>query len=137
MQIQVYLDFDGRCEEAIEFYRATLGAQVPRILRFKDSPEPHSPDMNPPIPGDKIMHSTLQIGETTIMASDGRNSGNPSFRGFWLSLPMKDSAEASRIFDLLGYGGQVVMPLAKTFFSPLFGMVTDKFGVGWMVMVGH
>jgi PhnB protein len=133
--IQPYLFFNGRCEEALEFYRRALGAEVTRLLRFKDSPEPHQPGMIPPGSENKVMHSTLRIGETQIMASDGRCTGKPDFAGFALSLMVPNEAEADRRFAALADGGKVQMPLAKTFFSPRFGMVTDRFGVMWMVLV--
>jgi PhnB protein len=135
MQIQPYLFFDGSCEEAIEFYRRTLGAQVTMLMRFKDSPEPPQPGMCPPGAEDKIMHASLRIGDTTVLASDGRCSGKPSFQGISLSLTVADDAEAERLFAALADGGQVQMPLAKTFFSSRFGMVADRFGVTWMVYV--
>ena len=136
MQVQPYLFFDGRCEEAVEFYRRTLGAEVIMLLRFKDSPEPPQPGMVPPGAEDKVMHMAMRIGETTVMASDGRCMGKPSFQGFSLSLTVPSEAEAERLFAALGEGGQVQMPLAKTFFSPRFGMVADRFGVSWMILVG-
>ena len=130
MQIQPYLFFDGRCEEAIEFYRATLGAEVTMLMRFKDSPEPVSPGSE-----EKVMHANLRIGEATVLASDGRCLGRPSFAGFALSLTIADEVEAERLFAALGDGGQVQMPMTKTFFSPRFGMVADRFGVSWMIYV--
>ncbi len=133
--VQPYLFFDGRCEEAIEFYRRTLGAEVTMLMRFKDSPEPPKPGMHPPGSENKVMHANLRIGETTILASDGRCQGQPSFQGFSLSLTVPDEATAERLFGALANGGQVQMPLAKTFFSPRFGMVADRFGVLWMVYV--
>src|SRR5438128_5695654 len=135
MQVQPYLNFDGRCEEAIEFYRKALGAEVTMLMRFKDSPEPPQPGMCPPGSGDKVMHASFRIGDTTVMASDGRCEGRPSFQGFSLSLTVPDEAEADRLFAALANGGQVRMPLAKTFFSPRFGMVADRFGVSWMIHV--
>jgi len=134
MQVQAYLFFDGRCEEALEFYRRTLGAEVTMLMRFKDSPDPES---CPPGAGNenKVMHSNFKIGETQIMASDGRCTGQPSFQGFALSLSPKDVAEAERLFNALADGGQVQMPLAETFWSPRFGMVADRFGVSWMINV--
>jgi PhnB protein len=135
MQVQPYLFFEGRCEEAVELYRRVLGAEVTMLMRFKDSPEPPAPGMVPPGAGDKVMHMSLRIGETTIMASDGRCLGQPGFQGFSLSLSVPDIAEAERVFAALGDGGQVQMPLAKTFFSPRFGMVADRFGVSWMIIV--
>ena len=135
MQVQSYLFFDGRCEEAIEFYKKTLGAKVEMLMRFKDSPEPAQPGMVPPGAENKVMHSSFRIGDTVVMASDGRCLGKPSFQGFSLSITVPNEAEAKRVFAALGDGGQVQMPLAKTFFSPQFGMVADRFGVGWMVIV--
>ena len=130
MLVQPYLFFDGRCEEAVEFYRSKLGAEVIMLMRFKDSPEPH-----PPGSENKVMHASFRIGETTVMASDGRCLGHPDFKGISLSLTVKSEAEAERLFAALGEGGQVQMALAKTFFSPRFGMVADRFGVSWMVVV--
>jgi PhnB protein len=135
MLVEPYLFFDGRCEEAIEFYKRTLGAEVTMLMRFKESPEPHPPGMIPPGAENKVMHSSLRIGETTVMASDGRCLGKPSFQGFSLSLSVPNDAEAERLFAKLGEGGEVQMPLAKTFFSSRFGMVADRFGVSWMVIV--
>lgn len=135
MQVQPYLFFDGRCEEAVEFYRRTLGAEVTMLMRFKDSPEPPQPGMCPPGSADKIMHTSFRIGDTTVMASDGRCQGQPSFQGFSLSIAVPNEGEAERRFNALAEGGQVQMPLAKTFFSPRFGMVVDRFGVSWMVIV--
>jgi PhnB protein len=137
MQVQSYLFFDGRCEEAIEFYKKTLGAKVEMMMRFKESPEPSKPGMHPPGSADKIMHSCFRIGDTQVMASDGRCTGKPKFDGFALSVTAKDEAEADRMFAALGEGGQVQMPLAKTFFAKRFGMVADKFGVGWMIIAGQ
>ena len=135
MLVQSYLFFDGRCEEALEFYRKKLGAEVTMLMRFKDSPEPHQPGMVPQGSDNKVMHTSFRIGETTVMASDGRCLGKPSFQGFALSLTVADDAEAERMFAALGDGGQVQMPLTKTFFSSRFGMVADRFGVLWMVFV--
>jgi PhnB protein len=135
MHTEPYLFFDGRCEEAIAFYRRALGAEVAMLMRFKDSPEPHEPGMIPPGAGDKVMHASLRIGDTTVLASDGRCQGHPSFQGFALSLTTRDEAEAERLFGALAEGGQVQMPLGQTFFSPRFGMVADRFGVSWMVYV--
>jgi PhnB protein len=134
MQVQPYLFLDGRCEEAIEFYRKALGAEVLTMMRFKDNPQPA---MNPPGSGEKVMHASMRIGDATVMASDGRCQGQPSFQGFALSLTVPNEAEAERLFGSLGEGGQVQMPLMKTFFSPRFGMVADRFGVSWMIVVAH
>ena len=133
-QVQPYLFFDGRCEEAIEFYKSALGAKVDMLMRFKDNPDPQ-PGMCPPGSDDKVMHAALRIGDAVVMASDGMAGGKPEFKGFSLSVNAADAAEADRLFAALGKGGSVTMPLGKTFFSPRFGMVTDKFGVGWMVIV--
>ena len=135
MQVQSYLFFDGRCEEAVEFYRRALGAEVEMLMRIKDSPEPPSPGMVPPGSEDKVMHASFRIGDSTVMASDGRCQGQPSFQGFALSLSAADQAEAERLFAALSEGGQVQMPLGQTFFSPCFGMVADRFGVSWMILV--
>jgi len=135
VHVQPYLFFDGRCEEAVEFYRRTLGAEVTTLLRFKDSPEPPDPGMVPPGAGEKVMHMSFRIGETTVLASDGQCAGQPSFQGFSLSLTAPHEAEAERLFAALADGGQVQMPMATTFFSPRFGMVADRFGVSWMVYV--
>ncbi len=135
MPVQPYLFFNGRCEEAIEFYRRALGAKVEMLMRNKESPEPAPPGMLPPGSGDKVMHATLRIGDGVIMASDGTCSGKPEFAGFSLSLAAKDAADADRLFGALADGGKVQMPLGKTFWSARFGMVTDRFGVGWMIGV--
>jgi PhnB protein len=133
--VEPYLFFEGRCEEAIEFYRRALGAEVNMLMRFKDSPEPPQPGMCPPGSDNKVMHANLRIGGNTVMASDGRCAGKPNFQGFSLSLSVSTEAEAERLFAALADGGQVQMPLARTFFSPRFGMVADRFGVLWMVIV--
>jgi len=132
MEVQPYLFFDGRAEEALEFYRSKLGAEVLMMMRFKESPEP-IPGKAPP--ADKVMHAAFRVGDTKVMASDGNCTGRPSFQGFSLSLTAADEAAAKRLFAALADGGQVQMPLAKTFFSPAFGMVADRFGVSWMVLV--
>jgi len=130
MQIQPYLFFEGRCDEAIEFYRGALGAEVLMLMRFKDNPEGASHGNE-----DKVMHATLRIGETTVQVSDGRCLGSPSFQGFALSITVPSESEAERLFAALGDGGQVQMPMTKTFFSPRFGMLSDRFGVFWMIHV--
>jgi len=135
MRVETYLFFDGRCEEAIEFYKKVLGAEVTMLMRFKDSPEPPQPGMIPPGSENKIMHVSFRVGDTTVMASDGRCTGQANFQGFSLSLTVANEPEADRKFAALAEGGQVQMPMAKTFWSPRFGMVTDRFGVGWMVSV--
>jgi PhnB protein len=135
MQAQPYLFFEGRCEEAIEFYKKALGAEVIALLRYKDSPEPPAPGTMPPGAEDKVIHASFRIGESTISASDGYCGGKPSFEGFSLSLSAADGPEAERLFAALAEGGEVKMPLSKTFFSSHFGMLADRFGVGWMVLV--
>lgn len=135
MQVQPYLFFEGRCEEAIEFYRKTLGAETTMLMRYKDGPEPTPDCQMPPGIENKVMHASLRIGESTVMASDGRCSGKSDFQGFSLSFKAPDDASAARTFAALGEGGQVQMPLAKTFFASSFGMVADRFGVSWMVIV--
>jgi PhnB protein len=135
MQVQPYLFFEGRCEEAVEFYRKALGAEVTMLMRYKDSPEPPNPGMLPPGAGDKVMHASLRIGETVVLASDGLCQGRASFQGFALSLTVASDAEADRRFAALADGGQVQMPLGKTFFSSRFGMLADRFGVSWMIYV--
>src|SRR5438477_9863364 len=132
--VQPYLFFNGRCEEAVEYYRKTLGAEVTALMRYKDSPEP---GMCPAGAGEKVMHASLRVGETTLMASDGRCEGRPSFQGFSLSLTLSDAAEADRLFAALADGGQVQMPLTATFFSRPFGMVAVPFGVSWMIYVAQ
>lgn len=135
MSIQPYLFFEGRCEEAIDFYRRALGAEVTMLMRYKEMPGPHEPGMIPPGAEEKVMHASLRIGDAVVLASDGRAGGAPSFEGFALSLAPRDEAEAKQKFDALAEGGQVKMPLGKTFFSPSFGMIADRFGVNWMIYV--
>lgn len=134
MHIEPYLFFEGRCEEAIDFYRSALGAEVTMLLRNKESPEPSQCPL-PPGSEEKILHSSVRIGETTVNASDGLCQGQPNFQGFSLSLSAPNEAEAQRLFGALAEGGQVQLPLGKTFFSPCFGMVTDRFSVAWMIIV--
>ena len=135
MQVQPYLFFDGRCEEAINFYRKAVGAEVIMLMRFKEAPEPHQPGMIPPGAENKVMHAAFRIGESTVLASDGRSTGKPKFDGFALSLTVANEAEADRAFKALSDGGEVQVALSKTFFSPRFGMLADRFGVNWMVYV--
>ncbi len=130
--VQSYLFFDGRCEEALDYYRRTVGAKVTELMRFKDSPEPSQVK---PGSENKVMHANFQIGDTQVMASDGRCEGKPNFEGFALTLNVPDEAEAEQRFAALADGGKVQMPLSRTFFSPKFGMVSDRFGVKWMVIV--
>lgn len=135
MKIEPYLFFDGRCEEAIEFYKAALGAELLFLMRNADCPEPPPLGTLPPGSEHKVLHASLRIGATVLMMSDGHCGGDAVFKGFSLSLDSPDEAGAHRLFDALADGGEVGMPLARTFWSPLFGVVNDRFGVGWMVSV--
>ena len=132
MLVQPYLAFEGRCDEALKFYQAALGAEVQMLMRFKEAPDQ---SMISPGMGEKVMHSSMKIGDSIVMATDARCTGTASFAGITLSLTVSDDAEAEAKFGALSDGGQVTMPLAKTFFSPKFGMLTDRFGVQWMVLV--
>lgn len=134
--IQPYLFFGGRCEEALAFYTKALGAKTDALMRFNESPEPAPPGMVKPGFENKVMHAQFTIGGNTIMASDGCGPG-PGFSGFSLSLALPTVAEVDRAFAALSEGGKVGMPLSKTFWSPRFGMLTDKFGIGWMVSVAQ
>lgn len=133
--IQPYLFFNGNCEEAVEFYRKALGAEVQMTMRFKDSPDTPPPGTVPPGYEDKIMHTSFKVGQSVIMASDGCSNEKTNFNGFSLSLSLATQAEAEKAFAALSQGGQVNMPLTKTFWSPCFGMLQDKFGIGWMITV--
>lgn len=136
MKIQSYLFFDGQCEEAIEFYVGALGARLDMLMRYDESPDPPPPGMVPDGWGRKVMHASMTIGESELMFSDSPSeSETGAFNGFNLALTVPDAAAAQRTFDNLAQGGQVRMPLGPTFWSPCFGMVTDRYGVGWMVMV--
>ena len=133
MHIEPYLFFNGRCNEAIEFYRTALGAEVEMLMRFKDSPDQES--CPPGVDPEQVMHANLRIGDTVVMLSDGCEDGKADYKGFSLSLGVANVAEAERLFAALSEEGEVQMPLAKTFWSPGFGMVRDRFGVSWMVNV--
>jgi PhnB protein len=132
MIVQPYLFFDGRCEEAIDFYKKAIGAEVEAVMHWKDNPDQ---SMCTPQNANKVMHAAFKIGEAVVLASDGRCEDKPEFKGFALTISTKTEAEADKTFKALSDGGQVQMPLTKTFFSPRFGMCADKFGVGWMVLV--
>jgi PhnB protein len=134
MQVQPYLFFNGRCEEALEFYRSALGAEVEILSRLKDAPDP---GMTQPGMENKVMHASFSIGESMLMASDGRCDGEPHFGGFSLSITVPDEKEADSVFKALADGGKITMPLEKTFWAPKFGMLEDRFGVGWMISVQH
>lgn len=135
MNVQPYLFFDGRCEEAIGFYQKAIGAKVVMLMHYSDGPGDSAcgEGVQPP-PADKIMHATLQIGDSQIMASDGYAQGRPEFKGISLSLSLGDDAAAKRAFDALAEGGKVEQPLIATFFASSFGIVADRFGVSWMVI---
>jgi len=134
MPLQPYLFFDGRCDEALDFYKKAIGAKVDMLMRFKEAPDQ---SMVSPGSADKVMHAAVHIGDAQVLMSDGRCQGKTNFQGFGLAISVKDEAEADKAFNALADGGRVTAPLSKTFFSPRFGMVTDKFGVLWMVMVAH
>jgi PhnB protein len=137
MMVQSYLSFEGRCEEALEFYKKALDAKVNTLMRFKDSPVPCAEGQMPPGLDNKIMHSSFVVGETEVMASDGMcTDPQAEFKGISLALSTANDAEAKQRFDALAEGGKIEMPLTKTFFSSSFGMVADRFGVRWMVLVG-
>ena len=132
MQVQPYLFFDGRCDEALAFYKKAIGAEVEMLMRWKDNPDPGGcTEANK----DKVMHASFKVGDVSVLASDGRCEGKPEFKGFALTISAKTAAEADKTFTALADGGQVQMPMSKTFFSERFGMLADKFGVGWMVIV--
>ena len=139
MQTQIYLFFDGRLDDALDFYKKTLGIEVEMLMRFKDAPAdpnvPADPNCAPPANMDGVMHSSFKLGGQSIMASDGNCGGKPEFKGFALSLAVKTEGEADKLFAAMSQGGQVTQPLIKTFFSPKFGMLIDKFGMNWMVVV--
>lgn len=134
MDVKPYLMFNGRCEEALGFYQSAVGATDVHVIRFSEAP-PGGPGPRPP--ADKIMHANFRIGDTTILASDGECGGTTRFDGFSLSINAASDADAKKLFDALAKGGQVRMPLAKTFWTSSFGMLVDRFGVGWMVSVEH
>ena len=135
MRVEPYLFYNGRCEEAIEFYKRALGAEVAMLMRMKEAPPDAGPGGVPPGSDNKIMHASVKIGEASLMMSDGQCKGQPEFKGFSLSLDATDEADAKRLFNALADGGTVHLPLTKTFFSPSFGMVGDRFGVSWMIIV--
>jgi PhnB protein len=132
MNVQPYVFFDGRCDEALEFYKKALGIKVEMLMRFKDAPDQ---SMISPGSAEKVMHASVRVGDTQVLMSDGRGLGKPDFQGFALVISAADDAEAERVFNALADGGQVQMPLAKTFFASRFGMAADRFGVSWMVLV--
>jgi PhnB protein len=133
MQVQPYLMFEGRCDEALKFYQAAIGAEIQMLMRFKESPDQ---SMVSPEAKEKIMHACMRIGDSQVLASDGNCSGSPAFNGVNLTLNASDDAEAEKLFAALAEGGQVRMPLEKTFFASKFGMLADQFGVNWMIIAG-
>ena len=135
MKVEAYLGFNGRCEEAVRFYERALGAKVEMMMRYREAPDPAPPGMLPPGSEEKIMHCSFRIGETTIMATDDMRSQGARLEGFSLAITMMAEADADRVFNALADGGNVIMPLGKTFWSPRFGMLQDRFGVSWMVNV--
>jgi len=132
MSVQPYLFFDGKCDEALTFYKSAVGAEPKMLMRFKEAPDQ---SMVSPGSADKVMHAQVQIGDATVLMSDGRCTGKADFKGFALTISAESENEADKTFDALAAGGQVTMPMSKTFFSQRFGMLTDKFGVQWMVIV--
>ncbi|WP_454683869.1 VOC family protein [Ancylobacter moscoviensis] len=135
MNVQAYLMFNGRTEEAIEFYRKAVGAEVTMLMRFREAPDQPPPGMVPEGWDDKIMHSSFKVGDAELMASDGCQSDGAAFSGISLALSVASPEEAEATFAALAEGGEVTMPLTKTFFSPSFGTLTDRFGVSWMIVV--
>jgi PhnB protein len=140
MLVEPYLSFEGRCEEALEFYKKAIGAEVTMLMRFKDNPDAGKAGEGcpggtmPPDIDNKVMHSSFRVGKSTIMATDGGCNGKGGFAGISLTLAVDTPAEAEKYFAALSEGGAVNMPLGKTFFSPAFGLVADRFGVHWMVL---
>jgi PhnB protein len=138
MAIQPYLFFEGRTEEALEFYKKALGAEVQAVMRYRDAPDGPAKFYDGSVPpGEKVMHSAALIGGSLVMASDGFCSGKPQFSGITLCFEAKDEADAKKRFDDLSAGGKVSQPVTETFFAKAFGMVTDKFGVSWMIIAGQ
>jgi PhnB protein len=133
MNASPYLFFDGSCEQALQFYQQALGAQVDKLIRYKESPEPPPPGCAP-ADGERILYASLRVGESLVNVSDTPEGQAKKPQGFAISLEVQSAQEAQQRFDALAAGGQVFMPVGKTFFSPAFGMLTDRFGVQWMVV---
>ena len=133
MRVEPYLMMSGRCTDALAFYQLAIDAKTTMVMRFDESPDQNHPMPLPPDWGKKIMHSSMTVGNTTVMMSDGMSTEPKDLSGITLSITADDEAQAKKMFDALSVGGKVFMPLGKTFWSPCFGMVSDKFGVSWMV----
>ena len=133
MNVQPYVFFDGKCEEALEFYKGAIGAKVDMVMHFKEAPAEMQAQMSPGSK-DKVMHAAFRVGDTQILASDGECNGKPAFQGFSLTINAANDAEAEKLFGALGKGGKVTQPMTETFFASRFGMLADKFGVNWMVI---
>jgi PhnB protein len=133
MNVQPYVFFDGKCEEALEFYKSAIGAKVDMMMRYKEAPADQQAQMSPGSMN-KVMHAAFKVGDTQILASDGECGGKPNFQGFSLTINAANDAEADKLFAALGKGGKVTMPMSETFFASRFGMLADKFGVNWMVL---
>jgi PhnB protein len=137
MKVEPYLSFEGRCDEAIDFYKSAVGAKVNMLMRFKEAPECPPSGKFPPEQLNKVMHASLTIGDSIVMATDGHCTGNANFSGISLTMSVSSDAEAEKMYASLGAGGKVTMPMGKTFFASRFGMLTDRFGVPWMIIVQH
>ncbi len=133
MHLQPYLYFNGRCEEAINFYKTALGAKVNMMMRFRECPPSQEMKMQPGVE-EKVMHASVKIGDTDVLMSDGRCGGETKFDGFAVSISASSDVEAERIFAAISDGGKVSMPMNSTFFASRFGMANDRFGVAWMVL---
>lgn len=134
MQVQPYVFFNGRCEEALNFYREALGAEIVSMFRFSEAPDPR---MVPPGAGDKVMHASLRIGGSELLASDGMGEADTKPTGFSLSIGVESVDEGRRVFQALAQGGTVQMDFGPTFWTQGFGQLTDRFGIQWMVNVAH
>jgi PhnB protein len=133
MDVQPYLSFQGRAQEALDFYKAAVGAKVDMVMHFKDAPKEMQAQM-PPTSMDKVMHAAFHVGDTQLFATDGECMGSPSFTGISLTINASSNEEAEKVFAALGKGGQTTMPMSETFFAHRFGVLADKFGVKWMVL---
>lgn len=130
MRMSVHLNFQGNCAEAFAFYTEVFKADNPFQITYGDAPK------GSPVPPDwsgKVMHASVPVGDGLLMGCDSPPGKSTPLGGFQVSVETKDEAEVRQIYEALCQGGSVQMPLAPTFWSPLFGMCTDRFGVGWMV----